>query len=100
MNPASKVHEDHHHDEEDNHTVDETNVPFMDKVIISDHNKYYLFFNSCVTILMLVSSYYYGFLAANRFHLIEVHQDDPAYYMREMNTVMAFELIFLFHMFT
>ena len=72
----------------------------MDTIIISDNNSYYLFFNTCVTILMLLSSYYYGYLAANRFHLIEVHKVDPAYYMREMNIVMVFELIFLLHMTT
>ena len=72
----------------------------MDKIIISEENKYYLFFNSCVTILMLLSSYYYGYLAANRFHLIEVHKEDPTYYMMEMNIMMLFELIFLSRMIT
>ena len=98
MNPA--FHSDHYDNDDDAHSHDDTSVPFMDKIIISDNNRYYLFFNSCVTILMLFSSYYYGYLSANRFHLIEVHKEDPAYYMREMNTVMAFELIFLLHMFT
>lgn len=99
MNPASKLHTDHG-EEDGDHSEDDTTAPFMDKIIISDNNRYYLLFNTCVTILMLLSSYYYGYLAANRFHLIEVHKEDPAYYMREMNIVMSFELIFLLRMCT
>ena len=86
--------------EDDVHDYHGEDAPFMDKIIISENNKYYILFNSCVTILMLFSSYYYGYLAANRFHLIEVHKVDASYYMREMNIVMALELIFLLHMIT
>lgn len=49
---------------------------------------------------MLLSSYYYGFLAANRYHLIEVHEEDPSYFLREQIIVTSFEAVFFIHMIT
>ena len=73
---------------------------WYDSLIISETSKVYILFNTTVTIIMLGSSYYYGFLAANRFHLIDLHEEDPSYWLRETIIVSCFELVFLIHMIT
>lgn len=73
-----------HDDEKTKHNhYHKKNEPWYDKLIISEANKFYIVFNTAVTIFMLLSSYYYGFLAANRFHLIDVHENDKSYFLRE-----------------
>lgn len=52
-------------------------LPF--KKTISQDNWFYYCFDVAVGIFMLFTSYYYGFLAANRFHLINRRENDEKY---------------------
>lgn len=67
---------------------------------ISEENLVYKAFDVAVNIFKLLTSYYYGYLAANRFHLVQVREKDPEYARSEFNTVIGCECVFLVHMIT
>lgn len=68
------------------------NRSFFDKIIISETNKWYQSFNILVTVLCLVSGYYYGAIAGFRYTNLEIRD--------EFNiTLQIFaEIIFFIHM--
>ena len=46
---------------------------------ISEENLLYNAFDVAVGIFMLFTSYYYGYLAANRYHFVHIREHDPTY---------------------
>ena len=77
--------ENENHSEVSCHTISEY-------VIISKDNKIYVFFNICICILCLVSTYYYGLLAVGRYHFI------GGLDLHEFWVVVTIESIFLLHL--
>ena len=67
---------------------------------ISEENLLYNAFDVAVGIFMLFTSYYYGYLAANRYHFVHIREHDPNYENQEFKTVIGCECVFLVHMIT
>ena len=73
--------DDHHHNEES----------FSKKIIISETNQLYMVYKMCVTILCLVSSYFYGFLSMNDYNKLP----DLSYRNTNVVMIIMFETVFL-----
>lgn len=85
----------HHHDHDDGDDHDhhhDSDKAWYEFLVINEENLLYVLFNMLVTILCLVSGYYYGSMAGFRYSDVNAN----SYYNRVI--ILSFESIFFVHM--
>jgi hypothetical protein len=85
-------------DEDDESSEDDghghhVEIKWYDKLIICDSHTGFLFFDAYVTVLSLLSVYYYGAIAGFRYSTLD------AYDKTNTNIQMFLEITFVLHMF-